>query len=708
MSVDPDTLEALTSLPPQAKRRAPWIFYARIGWVALFVISLGLFVASIPVHYDRILASSTRWSSTAESLSQLGISISVYAVYMLILTTLSVIVFVGVGVLIFWAKPDDPMALFCSFVLVAFGVVWPNMLPSLEEYVQLYPVLGILINTVDTLGFGLFFWLFYLFPSGTFVPRWTRPIAILFLLMIMYIDFFPGTPLDMNTWQPPLNLGLGMGIFATMLYAQVYRYRRVSDAIQRQQTKWVVYSLVMGIIGFTLISLASSIPPFNAGGKSEAVYALSADVLFSLVFLLIPIAIGFAVLRYRLWDIDLLVNRTLVYGILTISVVGLYVLIVGYFSAVFQTSANLFISLLATGVVAVIFHPLRERLQRGVNRLMYGQRDEPYTVISQLGEQLETAPAPDDVLVTLVETLAKALKLPYAAIEFTTSDDRTPGFTFYPPSAAGNPPVEVLRIPLIYQSESIGNLLVAPRSPNEPFGQAELRLLKTIAIQVGAAVHAIQLTVDLRHSRERLVTTREEERRRIRRDLHDGLGPVLASLAIQADEARELARKDPAKTEALLAEVTRQAQVAISDIRRLVYGLRPPSLDELGLAGALRAQAENLQTSLDVTVDIPEILPPLPAAIEVAVFRITQEALTNIMRHARASRCEVRLALDGKLHLEISDDGIGRPGLHNAGLGLNSMRERAEELGGTFVIEAKPGGGTRVVVQLPLMADNTV
>ena len=189
-------------------------------------------------------------------------------------------------------------------------------------------------------------------------------------------------------------------------------------------------------------------------------------------------------------------------------------------------------------------------------------------------------------------------------------------------------------------------------------------------------------TICSRRSREHLVTAREEERRRIRRDLHDGLGPVLAALAMQADHARELTRRDPRKTEELLADITAQAQAAVADIRRLVYDLRPPSLDELGLVAALRAHAANLQSRVEVVIDAPAALPPLSAAVEVAAFRIAQEALTNVVRHAQARRCELRLVLDDDLRLEISDDGIGLPAVPRAGVGLTSMRERAEEVGG--------------------------
>lgn len=213
-----------------------------------------------------------------------------------------------------------------------------------------------------------------------------------------------------------------------------------------------------------------------------------------------------------------------------------------------------------------------------------------------------------------------------------------------------------------------------------------------------------QLTSDLQQSRTRLITAREEERRRLRRDLHDGLGPTLASLTFKIDAARNLLRQDSERADHLLASVSQQAQQAITDIRRLVYDLRPPALDELGLLSALREQAASSQhRGLQIIVDAPESLPPLSAAVEVATYRIAQEALTNIMRHAEARQCLLRLDLhESRLILHVSDDGKGIAPGHHIGVGLLAMQERASELGGRCIITRSPSGGTMIQVSLPL------
>jgi signal transduction histidine kinase len=237
-------------------------------------------------------------------------------------------------------------------------------------------------------------------------------------------------------------------------------------------------------------------------------------------------------------------------------------------------------------------------------------------------------------------------------------------------------------------------------------------LLEDLARQTGVAVHAVRLTVDLQRSRKRLVTAREEERRRLRRDLHDGLGPQLASLTMMAEAAHELVPLDPARAQEVLEGLTEQAQEAVADVRRLVYSMRPPALDALGLMEALRSQAVHQdQGGLRISVNGPEEIPALPAAVEVAAYRIALEALTNVVRHAQARNCTVRLMLDeenGALRLEVEDDGRGIGEDRRVGVGLTSMRERAEELSGSCTVEDVPSGGTRVRAFLPYVREDVI
>jgi signal transduction histidine kinase len=273
---------------------------------------------------------------------------------------------------------------------------------------------------------------------------------------------------------------------------------------------------------------------------------------------------------------------------------------------------------------------------------------------------------------------------------------------------------DVLRLPLIYQHAPIGTLLLGQRSPGEVFGPADLRLLTDLAHQIAVAAHAVQLTSDLQRSRERLVLAREEERRRLRRDLHDDLAPTLAGLALSAGTAANLTHTDPDTARTLMLDLRAAIRAAVGDIRRLVYDLRPPTLDEFGLVAAIRERAAPQQSGgmagtapngddLEVIVEAPERLPTLSAAVEVAAYRIVQEALMNVRRHAGARVCQIGLAPDDRgLHITVLDDGVGLPAAYQSGVGLRSMQERAAELGGTCAIERVAEGGTCVAVFLPV------
>ncbi|MBI5290307.1 MAG: hypothetical protein HY872_00330 [Chloroflexi bacterium] len=484
---------------------------------------------------------------------------------------------------------------------------------------------------------------------------------------------------------------------ALLLAASVHSYRASPGRAARQKIRWVLFAALLSGGGGLVVNI---LPTIVLG------HSLISPGVLGLLLLPFPLAIAVAIMRHHLFEIETLLNRAMVYGALTAGTMGIYVLLVGYLGDLLQARDRSVIAFLTTGLVAVLFQPMRERLQRAVNRLMYGERDDPYAVLSRLGQQLESTLAPDSVLPTIVETVAQTLKLPYAAISFEDADSQTIA------AAYGLPQADTLALPLRYQHDLIGHLLVAPRSSDEPFIPAERRLLEDIARRAEVAVHNVRLTAELQHSRERLVTAREEERRRLRRDLHDGLGPALAAQTLKVGAARALAARDPAAADALLAGLERDIDSSLADIRRLVYNLRPPALDELGLVGAIRESITRLSQEggsenrpLHISLDAPELLPLLPAAVEVAVYRITQEALANAVRYSQGRACMVRLKVAESLQamqLEIIDDGTGLPAERHAGVGLSSMRERAEELGGTCAIENRPEGGTRVVARLPI------
>jgi signal transduction histidine kinase len=597
---------------------------------------------------------------------------------------------------IFRQNSKERMPVFLSFFLVLYAIAG-----SLEAIYPFWPILSAIefgLIIISLIG-PLFVALFVLFPDGQFVPSWTRWLILLSISIVPVSYFLEAS--SFSVIDEPLfwvGAAIAAGTLILVLYAQIYRYRNVSDPTERQQTKWVIYGislwfLVMAV-GSVPYAQVQQLPP----GSSIPWWQLLNELVYLISFSFLPLSLTIAVMRYRLYDIDIIINRTLVYGALTVTTMGIYVFIVGYLGSLFQAINQTVFAFLATGLVALLFQPMREQLQRGVNRLMFGERDDPLAVLSSLSKRLEGASEPEAILPSIVDTVGMTLKLPYVAIEINK------GQTTSVIAEYGNLHNDVERIPLIHQSENVGQLMFARRSPHESFSETEYKLLRNIARQTGAAVHAAKLTADLRRSRQQLVTAREEERRRLRRDLHDGLGPTLASLTLKIDTARNKLTSDPNTADRLLVETKEQIQDTLGDIRRLVYDLRPPALDELGLVKAVHSfvDQQNLDTlSVEITEDTD--LPDLPAAVEVAAYRIALEGITNIIRHAQASNAQVRLyPQNGSLIVDISDDGIGLPDPIPVGVGITSMRERAEELGGKLVIiPQQPGTLLRASLPCP-------
>ena len=313
------------------------------------------------------------------------------------------------------------------------------------------------------------------------------------------------------------------------------------------------------------------------------------------------------------------------------------------------------------------------------------------------------ADAQTQILPNLAQTIASTLRIPHVAIRLPADAGQAS------PAAVWGSTVEPVEVmPLIYQNQAVGSLIVGLRGPSEQFNPHERKLLGTIAALTASTVQAVQTSEAMQQSRRRIVTAREEERRRLRRDLHDGVGPALASLPLKIDAALDLIDQQDRSAADLLGSVKRQAQELVADVRRVVHDLRPPALDELGLVEALRGSV----TQLGGHRQAPEIdfaadgdFDEVSAAAEAAAYHITLEAVNNVIRHAQAAHCWVRLAYLEQppcLEIHIEDDGIGLPQALTSNVGLRSMRERAEELGGEFQLQSRPLGGTRVIVRLPL------
>jgi signal transduction histidine kinase len=412
----------------------------------------------------------------------------------------------------------------------------------------------------------------------------------------------------------------------------------------------------------------------------------------------LPLAIGIAVMRYGLWDVEVVISRALVYAILSALVIGLYAVTVWLLGNRLGTTTGA--PILATTLVALVALPLRSWLQRHVNKLVHGDLDEPYAVLARLGDRLAAATTPDDlserILPSVVEQVARSLRAQQATIilrdgHITSSAELDDG-------SEGEAGGRSLTVELEYGGERFGRLSVTRVTE---FDRYEVRVLDRLAAQVAVAAHTVLLARETQRRREAVIVAREEERRRLRRDLHDGVGPSLAALALHVETARDLAADDPGAAMRLLDRLVPRLNAAVADVRALVHELRPPMLDELGLSAAVRELGDRLSTATTTVQVVADDLDVLPAAVEVAAYHIAGEATGNAVRHAGAGTVNVRVQeADGYLRIDVTDDGTGLPERIRPGLGTSSMRERAEELGGHLSIDSGPSG-TRVTALLP-------
>lgn len=543
---------------------------------------------------------------------------------------------------------------------------------------------------------GLIMLSILLFPDGALPsPRW-RPVAgvIVAGTAITTVAFAVGALDQPRTFltnsEPPLHpwaqlllvIGLGAIVLTTAgalgaLGSLCSRWQR-ADADLRRQLACLLPAAMVFLVAFVLYTL-----------EFEGAWAIAAAA--------IPLGMSVAILRYRLYDVDLIVNRTIVWFLMTALVaVGVVAIVVVLGDVMFslqrQTS-----SLLAIGVTVVTFQPLHRRVQHRVDRLLYGDRDDPYLVIARLGEVLGSTVDPTAVMPLVTGTIAESLQVPYVAVELQERDG--------PVLVAehGRPPNMTESFDMVSHGKRIGRLIVARRSIGSRFSRHECRLLRDVALQAAVAAEATRLNRDLQTSREQLITAQEEERRRLRRDLHDGLGPSLAGMSMQIRAARKLL-PDDTRAAKILDTIVVDLKSCTGEVRQLVDELRPPALDR-GLDAALRAECKRFDAAgLSVRCAVDGSLEGLPAAVEVAVFRIVAEALTNVARHSGAQTCQVTVGRNGTLRVEIADDGSGIPSSAQAGVGLRSMRERAAELGGDCRIGPGPNSGTSVRVELPLGA----
>jgi signal transduction histidine kinase len=529
------------------------------------------------------------------------------------------------------------------------------------------------------------------YPSGHIAGRWARRVDRAFIaglagLLVVYATSDNAVSDNVTGHANPLHLpaaavvtiavpsaGLAMAGLVGIVVGAIMRMLRAGYP-ERQQLAWL----------FTTALLAAAVVMFTP-----------VQALGTAAYATVPIAIAIGVLRYRLLGLNVVVRRTLVYGTLTGLVLGVFVAVTAGLTELVPSGP--FPRLVAASIVAIGVVPARDRLQRAVDRLIYGDRRDPLTALQRLGTPMGTATG--EVVPAVLAAVASALRAPGAAVLAAEPGGVAASYG----EVAGN----LARVPLRYAGTDLGVLAVAPRAGETALGKADTRLLDTLAPLVAVVVHAERLTADLRSARTRLLTATAAERSRLQHDMHDGLGPSLTGIGLGLEALQP--RVDDARASAVIARLRAEVGAALEEVRRIIDDLRPAIFDDVDLITALRRRCEQLTSSGTLIVDLatPETLPLLSPEQETAIYRIADEALTNVVRHASASHCDVKLeADDDGLHLLVADNGIGFADAAAAsaggrcGVGLVSMHRRAELLGGSVVIEHDTPG-TTLTVRLP-------
>jgi signal transduction histidine kinase len=571
------------------------------------------------------------------------------------------------------------------------------------------------INWVGLIPLGVLLFLFFLFPTGHLrSPRW-RPAARFVggaFALLTAIALISSTEAWKHPYSQSLSLGLAGLLFLVLIVAAlvlalaavVVRFRG-SVGEERLQLKWFATAAALLVATFiaSFFSSSSSPPPVIS-------------VLQSLAFVFLYTAIGIAVLKYRLYEIDVVISKAVVYGTLAVFITLVYVgLVVGVGALVGHRESPL-LSAIAAAVIAVAFQPVRQRAGRLANRVVYGERATPYEVLSDFAGRIAGTYSSEDVLPRMAKIVAAGTGAERAVVWLRVGDELRAEA-----SSDGLPEVAVLPIkgdatpsltpgegsvPVTHNGELLGSISIRmPRG--ETLTPAGERLVSDVASQAGLVLRNVRLIEELRASRQRIVAAQDAAARRLERNIHDGAQQQLVALAVKANLAQSLARKDPVRAEEMLSQLKSEAQEALENLRDLARGIYPPLLADQGLLAALAGQARKSPIHVSMEADA---IGRFSQDVEAAVYFCTLEALQNVAKYAQASGATVRLSRgDGYLDFEVTDDGVGfDPTARGYGTGTQGMADRLAALGGELSVISSPGSGTKVTGRVPVAAPNRV
>jgi signal transduction histidine kinase len=571
-------------------------------------------------------------------------------------------------------------------------------------------------GSLSAVSYGLLVFVVLTFPDGRLLSRrwrWLAGVVVLYIAVSvadLAVSPLPSLPIglpvsplangNLARLLDPLTSGQAQGLlFLASASSLPFRYR-AGGTVVRQQIKW----FGLGVAVLVVCSVAHGLGRMVIGNTSPtSIWSFAGTVMQTVGLMAVPVAIGIAILRHRLFDIDLIISRTLTYGALAVLATATYVvLVVGAGTLIGRTAGtNLVLSIVATAFVAVAFQPLRQWLDAAANRLVYGRRQAPYESLTGFTRRLAGTYSVDEVLPRMVEVIAEGLRCRTAAVML---DDGSAAAR-WPPDAQlpVDPPSQVADVR--HQGEKHGSLAVWTHA-GEELNANEQRVLSDLALQAGLVLHNARLSAELerrleelRASRLRLVSAQDHERRRLERDLHDGAQHDLVALRMKLGLAEGVARNSSSQLATVLSELRDDTAATLENIRRLSRGLYPPLLESQGLAAALSAHARRLP----VPVQVRACEGRFTYDVETAVYFCCVEALQNAAKHACAHQAWISIdEIDGHLCFEIKDDGQGFDvAKSNGGSGLQNIRDRVDALEGTFAIRSGPDG-TRVEGSIPL------
>ncbi len=689
-------------------------------WCALSIWMLTLATATTALIFNHVHALPPKVSGGAGN-----------ALASVVATTF-VVGFATVGALLGWKRAANPIGWLLSATGLSYAAAFIGLLLLQFPRTRIW---SSWLGWLWFFGIGFVVFVLLLFPTGRLPSRRWRPVgwaaAAALAGWVIGNAFAPtiisaGSPAQRN----PIGVagpaghvfdvlaGAGAALIVATglaaLVSLVFRYRR-AGTVEREQLKWLVYTG-----GLIVAALLAEIPIAQILGPSAASTNLQ-NAMSSGAIALVPVAIGIAIFRYHLYDIDVVINKTLVYGSLAVFITAVYVAIVVGVGSLAQHGArpSLGLSIAATAVVAAAFQPVRARVQRFANRLVYGHRATPYEVLADFAGRMAGAYAAEDLLPRMARMLAEGTGAARADVWLKAGESFRDG-AVWPPGAPAQPPARATAadmpaypadriLPVRHQGEVLGALSVSKR-PGEALTPTEDRLLTDLAGQVGLVLKNAGLRdqllarlEEIRASRQRLVAAQDAERRRIERNIHDGAQQQLVALAIKLSLTESMIGTDTVGERELLAELRQDAAGAVEDLRDLARGIYPPLLASQGLVTALQAQARKAPVPTSVTTDGVE---RYPQDVEAAVYFCVLEALQNVAKYAGAIRAEVRLEASGHdLRFEVSDDGAGfDPQSRGYGTGLQGMADRLHAHGGSLLVRSQPGHGTTVTGRLPVPA----